>query len=158
MKRRSWLVGLLAVSLAGCASMSPPQSVTDILAREPELSTLNKLVADAGLTSTLNGAGPFTVFAPTNAAFAKVPTRTMDELARDPKRLQALLTYHVLPARTMAGDVKPGSAKTVQGGSVALGSTAGYVNVEGALVTRADLTASNGVVHVIDAVLLPPSL
>jgi uncharacterized surface protein with fasciclin (FAS1) repeats len=151
------LLGVLAVSLAGCASMGPPPSVTDILAREPELSTLNKLVKDAGLTATLNGPGPFTIFAPTNAAFSKVPAKTMDELARDPKLLQNVLTYHVLPAKAMAKDVKPGSVKTVQGGNVALGSTAGYVNVEGALVTKADLTATNGVVHVIDSVLLPPS-
>jgi len=157
MKRRLMLLGVLAVSLAGCASMGPPPSVTDILAREPELSTLNKLVKDAGLTATLNGPGPFTIFAPTNAAFSKVPAKTMDELARDPKLLQNVLTYHVLPAKAMAKDVKPGSVKTVQGGNVALGSTAGYVNVEGALVTKADLTATNGVVHVIDSVLLPPS-
>jgi len=156
MNRRTWLLGLLAVSLAGCATTSPPQSVTDILARDPELSTLNKLVTDAGLTATLNGPGPFTVFAPTNAAFSKVPAKTMDELAEDPNRLQAVLTYHVLPARAMAKDIKPGNAKTVQGGDVSLGSTAGYVNVDGALVTRADLTAANGVVHVIDSVLLPP--
>lgn len=157
MKHRSWLFGVLALSLAGCVTMAPPQSVTDILAREPELSTLNKLVKEAGLTSTLVGAGPFTIFAPTNAAFGTLSAKTMDELARDPKRLQAVLTHHVLPTRTMAKDVKPGNAKTVHGGNVALGSTAGYVNVEGALVTRADLTANNGVVHVIDSVLLPPS-
>lgn len=157
MKRPNWLVAAAAVALSGCASMFPAQSVTDILAREPELSTLNKLVKDAGLSSTLTGTGPFTIFAPTNAAFSKVPSKTMDELARDPKRLQAVLNYHVLPSKTMAKDVKPGNAKTLQGASVALGSTAGYVNVDTALVTKADLTASNGVVHVVDAVLLPPS-
>jgi uncharacterized surface protein with fasciclin (FAS1) repeats len=157
MKRRSWLLAAVAVALSGCASMIPAQSVTDILAREPELSTLNKLVKDAGLTSALNGTGPFTIFAPTNAAFAKVPSKTMDELAKDPKRLQAVLNYHVLPGKVLASDVKPGNAKTLHGANVALGSTAGYVNVEGALVTKADLTATNGVVHVIDAVLLPPS-
>lgn len=157
MKRRSWLLAAAAITLSGCASMIPAQSVTDILAREPELSTLNKLVKDAGLNATLSGTGPFTIFAPTNAAFAKVPSKTMDELAKDPKRLQAVLNYHVLPGKTMAKDVKPGNAKTLQGATVALGSTAGYVNVEGALVTRADLTAANGVVHVIDAVLLPPA-
>ena len=156
MNRRYWLLAAAAFTLSGCASMYPAQSVTDILAREPDLSTLNKLVKDAGLSSTLNGAGPFTVFAPTNAAFSKVPSKTMDELAKDPKRLQAVLSYHLLPGKTMAKDVKPGNAKTLEGASVALGSTAGYVSVDAALVTRADMTAANGVVHEIDAVLMPP--
>jgi len=157
MKRRAWLLGALAVSLAGCATMTPPKSVTDILAREPELSTLNKLVNDAGLKSTLDGAGPFTIFAPNNAAFAKVPAKTMDELAKDPKRLRDVLTYHVLPVRATSKEIKPGNIKSVQGGNVAVGSTAGYVTVEGALVTKADLVADNGVVHIVDTVLLPPS-
>lgn len=144
-------------TLAGCASMSPPQTVGEIIAREPQLTTLNKLVTESGLATTLNGPGPFTVFAPTNEAFGKLPAKTMEELARDPKRLQAVLNYHVLPQRATTKEVKPGNAKTVQGGTVALGSTAGYVSVENALVTRADLVAPNGVVHLVDSVLLPPS-
>jgi uncharacterized surface protein with fasciclin (FAS1) repeats len=128
-----------------------------VIINNGELSVLDEAIHAADLQDTLHNDGPFTIFAPTNAAFAKVPSKTMEELARDPKRLQAVLNYHVLPGKVLASDVKPGNAKTLHGANVALGSTAGYVNVEGALVTKADLTATNGVVHVIDAVLLPPS-
>ena len=155
MKRRSWLLGLLALSLAGCASMQP-KNVPEVIAADPELSTLSKLISDAGLTQTLAGTGPFTVFAPTNAAFKNVPAKTMDELAKNKELLSQVLTFHVVPAKAMAADVKQGNVKSVNGANLAMSKAGNYLTVEDALVTQADLTATNGVVHVIDRVLLPP--
>ena len=155
MKRRSWLLGLLALSVVGCASMQP-KSVPEVIAADPELSTLSKLISDAGLTQTLSGTGPFTVFAPTNAAFKNVPAKTMDELAKNKELLSQVLTFHVVPAKAMAADVKQGNVKSVNGANLALSKAGAYVTVEDAVVTKADLTATNGVVHVIDRVLMPP--
>jgi uncharacterized surface protein with fasciclin (FAS1) repeats len=155
MKRRSWLLGLLALSVVGCASMQP-KNVAEVIAADPELSTLSKLISDAGLTQTLSGTGPFTVFAPTNAAFKNVPAKTMDELAKNKELLSQVLTFHVVPGKTMAADVKQGNVKSVNGANLALSRAGAYVTVEDAVVTKADLTATNGVVHVIDRVLMPP--
>jgi len=155
MKRRSWLLGLLALSVVGCASMQP-KNVPEVIAADPELSTLSKLISDAGLTQTLSGTGPFTVFAPTNAAFKNVPAKTMDELAKNKELLSQVLTFHVVPAKAMAADVKQGNVKSVNGANLALSKAGAYVTVEDAVVTKADLTATNGVVHVIDRVLMPP--
>jgi uncharacterized surface protein with fasciclin (FAS1) repeats len=155
MNRRSCLLGLLALSLAGCASMQP-KNVPEVIAADPELSTLSKLISDAGLTQTLSGTGPFTVFAPTNAAFKNVPAKTMDELAKNKELLSQVLTFHVVPVKAMAADVKQGNVKSVNGANLALSKAGAYVTVEDAVVTKADLTATNGVVHVIDRVLMPP--
>jgi uncharacterized surface protein with fasciclin (FAS1) repeats len=155
MKRRSWLLGLLALSVVGCASMQP-KSVPEVIAADPELSTLSKLISDAGLTQTLSGTGPFTVFAPTNAAFKNVPAKTMDELAKNKELLSQVLTFHVVPTKAMAADVKQGNVKSVNGANLALSKAGAYVTVEDAVVTKSDLTATNGVVHVIDRVLMPP--
>jgi uncharacterized surface protein with fasciclin (FAS1) repeats len=155
MKRRSWLLGLLALSVVGCASMQP-KDVPEVIAADPELSTLSKLIKDAGLTQTLSGTGPFTVFAPTNTAFKNVPAKTMDELAKNKELLSQVLTFHVVPGKTMAADVKQGNVKSVNGANLALSKAGAYVTVEDAVVTKADLTATNGVVHVIDRVLMPP--
>ena len=155
-------VGLVAFSLttllfAGCASMSTPQTVAQTAAATPQLSTLSKLIKDAGLSDTLNGPGPFTVFAPTDEAFKAVPTKTMDALAKDPALLKSVLTYHVLAGKVAASDVKNGPAKTVQGANVVLARAGTFVTVDEAVVTAADVPVSNGVVHVIDRVLLPPT-
>jgi uncharacterized surface protein with fasciclin (FAS1) repeats len=155
MNRRSWLLGLLVISLVGCASMQP-KNVSEVIAADPELSTLSKLIGESGLTQTLSGTGPFTVFAPTNAAFKSVPAKTMDDLAKNKELLTQVLTYHVVPAKAMAADVKQGNVKSVNGANLALSMSGTYVTVEDALVTKADLTATNGVVHVVDRVLLPP--
>jgi len=130
--------------------------VADTVARTPQLTTLSKLITDAGLTETLRGAGPFTVFAPSDDAFKAVPAKTMAELAANKELLKSVLTYHVVPGKVMAADVKNASTKTVQGANVALAKAGGYVTVEDAMVTQADVPASNGVVHVIDRVLMPP--
>ena len=143
--------------LTGCATVNAPTTVADTIAANPQLSTLNGLLVKAGLTETLQGTGPFTVFAPSNDAFAKVSAKTMDMLSANPAQLKSVLTYHVVPGKTMAADVKNGNAKTVQGSNVALSKAGTYVTVEDALVQSADISATNGVVHVVDAVLMPPA-
>ncbi len=154
---RVLIAAAVVATLSGCATKPSPVSVADTIAAKPELSTLSSLVVKAGLTDTLKGAGPFTVFAPTNAAFAKVPAKTMDDLGKDPAKLKAVLTYHVVPGKVMAADVKNGNAKTVNGASLALSKAGDFVTVEDGMVQTADLTATNGVVHVVDSVLIPPS-
>ncbi len=145
-----------AALLQGCATSSAPASIADTAARTPQLSTLNKLIADAGLADTLRQSGPFTVFAPSDEAFKAVPAKTMAELAADKELLKSVLTYHVVPGKVASAEVKNGNAKTVQGANLALAKAGGFVTVEDAMVTQADVPASNGVVHVIDRVLMPP--
>ena len=145
-----------ATLIAGCATTATPASVADTIATDPKLSTLNALVTKAGLTETLKGAGPFTVFAPSNDAFAKVPAKTMDELGKDPAKLKAVLTYHVVAGKVMASDVKNSNNKTVNGANIALSKAGDFVTVEDAMVQTADIAATNGVVHMIDSVLIPP--
>jgi len=155
MKKHLVLIAL-AAALAGCATTPAPVSVADTIARDPQLSTLHGLVQKAGLAESLKAGGPYTVFAPTNEAFSKVPARTLDELGRDPARLKDVLNYHVLPGKVMTADVKIGNAKTAQGANVALGKAGTFVTVEEAMVEKADIAAANGVVHTVDRVLLPP--
>jgi uncharacterized surface protein with fasciclin (FAS1) repeats len=144
-------------ALNGCATSSVPVSVADTVAATPQLSTLNDLIAKAGLGAMLKEAGPFTLFAPTNEAFAKVPAKTMSDLAAHPDKLKAVLAYHVVPGKVMAADVKNSNAKTANGANVALSKSGDFVTVEDAVVQRADIMATNGVVHVVDSVLLPPA-
>lgn len=118
--------------------------------------TLVKAVEAAGLVQTLSGPGPFTVFAPTDEAFAKLPAGTLDALLRDRQKLTAILTYHVVAGRVLAADVtKMSSARTVNGQAVTITVKDGAVMVDNARVIRTDILASNGVIHVIDAVILP---
>ncbi len=146
-----------AALLAGCATTPAPASIADTAARTPQLSTLNRLIAEAGLTETLKGPGPYTVFAPTDEAFKAVPAKTLAELAQNKERLKAVLTYHVLPGTVKAADVKNASVKTVNGANVAVARSGTFVTFDEALVTQADVPATNGVVHLIDKVILPPS-
>ena len=157
LNRRFLFLAVAVAALAGCATTSTPVSVADTIASQSQLSTLNGLVAKAGLTDTLKGTGPYTVFAPTNAAFAKVPAKTMDELGKDPARLKAVLTYHVVPGKVMAANVKNGNTKTVNGANVALSKAGEFVTIEEAMVQTADISATNGVVHIVDSVLIPPA-
>lgn len=158
MQRRFLTLLPLVALLAACASqpVQSPATVAETIARDPQLSTLNALVTRAGLADTLKGAGPYTVFAPTNEAFQGVPAKTMDELVKDPVRLKEVLNYHVLPAKLTAAAVKPGNVKTAQGANVALARAGDFVTVEEAMVETADIAASNGVVHKVDRVLMPP--
>lgn len=124
-------------------------------------STLVAAVKAAGLTETLQGAGPYTVFAPTDAAFAKLPKGTIENLLKpeNKEKLRAILTYHVVPGNIASGDVvKLSSSRTVQGQNVAIKVKNGAVQINDATVAQADVPASNGVIHVIDTVLLPPQM
>ena len=132
----------------------PAQNVVEIAAGNKDFSTLVAAVKAAGLAETLSGKGPFTVFAPTDAAFAKIPKADLDALLKDKAKLTAVLTYHVVPGKVMAKDVKAGKVKTVQGSELTV-STAGGVMVDNARVTATDIVADNGVIHVIDSVVLP---
>ena len=153
------LIAPLAALLlaAGCATAPAPKNLAETAAATPQLSTLTKLIKDAGLTGTLSGPGPYTVFAPTDEAFKAVPAATMQALAQDKTRLQAVLSYHVIPAAVMAGEVKNGPVKTVQGANLALSKSGTFVTVEDAVVTTADVRATNGVMHIVDKVLIPPA-
>jgi uncharacterized surface protein with fasciclin (FAS1) repeats len=152
--RRIVLATALAWGLAGCATMDKPASLTDTLARDPQLSTLNSLVEKAGLKDTLNTA-TYTVFAPNNEAFKAVPAKTLEELAANPARLKDVLTYHVVAGKLTAADIK-GPAKSVQGSNLPLARAGQFITIEDAMVVKGDIAATNGVVHVIDRVLLPP--
>lgn len=154
------VAGLAAPVQAGTnASASTPSAasidVVDTAIAAGSFKTLVKAIQAAGLVDTLKGDGPFTVFAPTDEAFAKLPAGTLDALLKDKAKLQAVLTYHVVSGRVMAADVTGlKSAKTVQGQSLAIDSSKG-VKVGTASVVKTDIAASNGVIHVIDSVLIP---
>ncbi len=150
------LLTALVAGLAACATAPAPTNIVDTAARTPQLSTLARLINDAGLADTLRAAGPYTVFAPNDDAFKAVPKKTLDELATNKELLRSVLTYHVLAGQVAVADVKTGNSKTVQGANVALSKAGSFVTIEDAVVLTADVRASNGVVHVIDRVLMPP--
>ena len=120
--------------------------------------TLAKLLANADLVETVKGDGPFTVFAPTDTAFAAVPADTLNALLADKEKLKKVLLYHVVPGTLMAKQLKAGDLKTAEGAALKLTDTAGVFTVNDANIAAADVVASNGVIHVIDKVLLPPDL
>ncbi|MEY3272279.1 MAG: hypothetical protein RLZZ341_1180 [Pseudomonadota bacterium] len=144
----------IATALAAASLAAQAKDIVDTAVAAGSFKTLATALQAAGLIDTLKGPGPFTVFAPTDAAFAKIPKADLDALLKDKAKLTAVLTYHVVPGRVMAKDVKAGSVKTVQGGMLSLGTTGG-VTVNNAKVVQADVVASNGVIHVIDTVVLP---
>lgn len=149
------LVAIVAVGLTLPVQAGGSKDIVDTAVSAGSFKTLVTAVQAAGLVETLKGEGPFTVFAPTDEAFAKLPAGTLDALLKDKARLQAVLTYHVVPGRVMAADVtKLTSAKTVQGQSLAIDTKKG-VKVGSANVVKTDVVASNGVIHVIDTVLIP---
>ncbi|XWK91011.1 MAG: fasciclin domain-containing protein [Phormidium sp.] len=129
--------------------------IVDTAVNAGSFSTLVAAVKAAGLVETLKGKGPFTVFAPTDEAFAKLPAGTVDELLKDIPQLKKILTYHVVSGKVMAADVtKLKSAKTVEGSDVAIDASKG-VKVNNSTVTTPDVAADNGVIHIIDTVLMP---
>ena len=130
------------------------KDIVDTAVAAGDFKTLAVALERAGLIDTLKGKGPFTVFAPTDAAFAKVPKKDLDALLADKSKLASVLTYHVVPGTVMARDVKAGKVKTVQGSDLTL-STSDGVKVDGANVVKTDIVADNGVIHVIDSVVLP---
>ncbi len=146
---------LLALSVLSFAALSAQsKDIVDTAVGAGTFKTLAAALTAAGLIDTLKGAGPFTVFAPTDEAFAKIPKAQLDALLADKAKLTAVLTYHVVSGKVMAKDVKAGKVKTVQGSDLSIG-TAGGVTVDGAKVTATDIVADNGVIHVIDSVVLP---
>jgi uncharacterized surface protein with fasciclin (FAS1) repeats len=131
-------------------------NIVDTAANAGSFSTLVTAIKAANLVDTLKGAGPFTVFAPTDEAFAKLPAGTVDSLLKDIPKLKQILTYHVVSGKVMASDVvKLKSATTVEGSDVKIDATNGSVKVNNATVATADVAADNGVIHIIDTVLLP---
>ena len=140
--------------------MAPPKNnIVGLAAGDKDLSTLVAAVMDAGLTSALEGAGPFTVFAPTNEAFAKLPAGVLQSLLKPENvgKLKSILTYHVVSGSVHEADLQNGMmVTTLEGQKLRVTVTAAGVYINGAKVTTADVDASNGVVHIIDSVLLPP--
>ena len=154
-------VAILAVGLAtGLAAFGNTQQKKDIVdtaVAAGNFKTLVTAVKAAGLVDTLKGEGPFTVFAPTDEAFAKIPEDKLQALLKDKKALTAVLTYHVVSGKVMAADVvKLDSAKTVQGQSLGIVTKDGKVTINGVNAVKTDIVCKNGVIHVIDAVLMPP--
>ena len=146
---------LIAAAIAlGAAFSVQAKDIVDTAVSAGNFNTLATALKAAGLVDTLKGQGPFTVFAPTDAAFAKIPKADLDALLKDKAKLTAVLTYHVVPGKVMAADVKAGSVKTVQGSSLTVSTSMG-VMVDQAKVTATDIVADNGVIHVIDSVILP---
>jgi uncharacterized surface protein with fasciclin (FAS1) repeats len=133
-------------------------TIVDVAASNPDFSTLVTAVEAAGLAETLSGDGPFTVFAPTNEAFAAVPPEVLESLLADQEALTKVLTYHVLPGQVMAADVAPGDVATVEGSMATITDDGGTLKIGDATIVATDVAASNGVIHVIDAVLIPPTV
>ncbi len=154
MKRLSALAVVL-FAVAGAVRAEEKKDIVEIAAGNKDFSTLVTAVKAAGLVDTLKGKGPFTVFAPTNEAFAKIPKETLDAILKDKEKLTKILLAHVVPAKVMKADVKAGKVKTAGGYEVTIAVGAGGVTVDGSKVTATDIVASNGVIHVIDTVIIP---
>ncbi|MEJ8837524.1 fasciclin domain-containing protein [Ramlibacter sp. AN1133] len=148
--KKAMLIAAFALAAAGAQA----KDIVDTAVAAGQFNTLATALQKAGLVDTLKGKGPFTVFAPTDEAFARLPKEQLDALLADPAMLAAVLTYHVVPGRVMAKDVKAGDVATVQGGKLTVRTTGG-VMVNDARVVKADVVADNGVIHVIDRVVLP---
>ncbi|HQY75806.1 MAG TPA: fasciclin domain-containing protein [Rhodoferax sp.] len=146
---------LIASVLAlGAVFSAQAKDIVDTAVAAGSFKTLATALTAAGLVDTLKGKGPFTVFAPTDEAFAKVPKADLDALLKDKAKLTAVLTYHVVAGKVMAADVKAGKVKTVQGSELTV-TTMGGVKVDNANVVKTDIVADNGVIHVIDSVVIP---
>jgi uncharacterized surface protein with fasciclin (FAS1) repeats len=151
------VVATMALS-AGTTVRAQGKDIVDTAVAAGQFKTLAAALTAAGLVPTLKGAGPFTVFAPTDEAFAKLPKGTVEDLLKpeNKAKLTAILTYHVVPGKVMAADVvKLTSAKTVQGGSAKVSTMGGGVMIDQSHVTKTDIATSNGVIHVIDTVMMP---
>ncbi len=157
------MFGLFAIlssvaALPAKAEDKAEKDIVDTAVGANQFKTLVAAVKAAGLVDTLKGEGPFTVFAPTDEAFAKIPKEKLEALLKDKKALTAVLTYHVVPGKVMAADVvKLDSAKTVNGKSMKIVTNDGRVTINGVNVVKTDIVCKNGVIHVIDAVLMPPT-
>jgi uncharacterized surface protein with fasciclin (FAS1) repeats len=160
MKSRMLVMGLVGVLAFGLSTARAADStdIVDTAVSAGSFKTLAKALDAAGLVQTLKGPGPFTVFAPTDEAFAKLPAGTLERLLKPENKtqLQRILTYHVVSGKVMAADVvKLRTAKAVSGDSISIAARDGKVKVDNANVVKTDIAASNGVIHVIDAVIMP---
>jgi uncharacterized surface protein with fasciclin (FAS1) repeats len=138
----------------GMTLSAQAKDILDTAVGAGSFKTLATALGAAGLVDTLKGKGPFTVFAPTDEAFAKIPKADLDALLKDKAKLTAVLTYHVVAGKVMAADVKAGKVKTVQGSEITISTSSG-VTVNNAKVIKTDIVADNGVIHVIDTVIMP---
>ncbi|MEG4585520.1 fasciclin domain-containing protein [Microcoleus sp. MOSTC5] len=145
---------------ASPAPMGATKDIVAIASGDTQFKTLTKALGAAGLVTTLQGKGPFTVFAPTDAAFAALPKGTVEDLLKpaNKAKLTKILTYHVVPGSVLSTSLKSGDVKSVEGSSLKVAVSAGKVTVSGANVVKADIKASNGVIHEIDKVLMPPDV
>jgi len=156
MIRTTILAILVSLAVVPAVHAEPKADLVDTAVAAGNFKTLTKALAAAGLVDTLKGKGPFTVFAPTDEAFAKLPAGTVEALLKDKAKLTAVLTYHVVPGKVMAADAaKLTTASTVNGKPLKITAKAGVVMINNAKVLQADIEASNGVIHVVDSVLLP---
>lgn len=155
---------LSLIALGGCAmsgkqtaepAAMPAKDIVDTAVSAGSFNTLVAAVKQAGLVDTLKSKGPLTVFAPTDEAFAKIPKDQLNAILADKALLTKILTYHVVAGKVMAADVKPGPVKTVQGSNMTVSMDGGNVMVDKAKVLKTDIAASNGVIHVIDSVIVP---
>ncbi len=158
MKIRTSILSLSAILMvAAIPARTNEKDIVDTAVAAGSFKTLVKLVKDAGLVETLKSEGPFTVLAPTDAAFAKVPKAVLKKLAGNKELLKSVLTYHVISGKVLSTDLKEGSVATVQGEKVKINLHGGaFFNKS--KVVKADIMTSNGVIHVIDSVLLPPTV
>lgn len=155
MNRWKFLSTAMLLAVSSFTATAQEKDIVDTAVAAGSFNTLVKAVKAAGLVETLKSAGPFTVFAPTDEAFAKLPAGALDSLIANPEKLKAVLTYHVVSGKVMAQDVKTMKAKTVQGSEASLVVKGGKVKIDKANVVKTDIACSNGVIHVIDAVVMP---
>ena len=146
---------VMGVSMVLTLGVAQAADIVDTAKSAGSFNTLITAVQAAGLVDTLKGSGPFTVFAPTDEAFAQIPKDKLDALLKDKAALTKVLTYHVVPGKVMAADVKAGSVKTVEGSPLSVSTNGGKVNINNAHVVKTDVLADNGVIHVIDKVVMP---
>ena len=158
LRMKTATVALAAVAAATVARPARAQDkdIVETAVAAGQFTTLAKALGAAGLVETLKGAGPFTVFAPTDAAFAKLPAGTLEKLLADKAQLTRVLTYHVVPGRLMAADVVRAKSLTTVAGPAAMIRTTNGAMIDKANIVQTDIVTSNGVIHVIDAVILPP--
>jgi len=145
---------IASVVAFGMTLSAQAKDIVDTAVAAGSFKTLATALGAAGLVDTLKGKGPFTVFAPTDEAFAKIPKADLEALLKDKAKLTAVLTYHVVAGKVMAADVKAGKVKTVQGSEITISTSSG-VSVNSAKVIKTDIVADNGVIHVIDTVIMP---
>ncbi|MCC6069570.1 fasciclin domain-containing protein [Massilia sp. GCM10020059] len=146
---------LMAVSMSLAFGAAQAADIVDTAKSAGNFNTLVTAIEAAGLVDTLKGPGPFTVFAPTDKAFAKIPKAKLDALLKDKAALTKVLTYHVVPGKVMAADVKPGAVKSVEGSALTVSMMGNKVRLDKATVVQTDIAADNGVIHVIDTVVMP---